>query len=48
MTERNETIKIEETEDIKINKKLWLFWVILIVVLVVWWQIAFFIALSML
>ena len=48
MTEKNETIKIEEDEDIKVNKKLWLFWVILIVVLVVWWQIAFFIALSML
>lgn len=48
MTENNEGIKIEEDEDIKINKKLWLFWVILIVVLVVWWQIAFFIALSML
>ena len=48
MTEKNENIKIEEVEDIKINKKLWLFWVILIVVLVVWWQIAFFIALSML
>jgi hypothetical protein len=48
MTEKNEDIKIEEDEDIKVNKKLWLFWVILIVVLVVWWQIAFFIALSML
>ena len=48
MTEKNEDIKIEENEDIKVNKKLWLFWVILIVVLVVWWQIAFFIALSML
>ena len=48
MTEKNEDIKIEETEDIKINKKLWLFWVILIVILVVWWQIAFFITLSML
>ena len=48
MTEENEDIKIEEDEDIKVNKKLWLFWVILIVVLVVWWQIAFFIALSML
>jgi len=48
MTEENEDIKIEEDEDIKVNKKLWLFWVILITVLVVWWQIAFFIALSML
>ena len=48
MTEKNETIKVEEGEDIKVNKKLWLFWVILIVGLVVWWQIAFFIALSML
>ena len=48
MTEENEDIKIEEYEDIKVNKKLWLFWVILIVILVVWWQIAFFIALSML
>jgi hypothetical protein len=48
MTEENEDIKIEEDEDIKVNKKLWLFWVILIVILVVWWQIAFFIALSML
>jgi hypothetical protein len=38
----------EKEEDITIDKKLWLFWVILIVVLVVWWQIAFFIALSML
>ena len=48
MTENNEDIKIEEDEDIKVNKKLWLFWVIIITVLVVWWQIAFFIALSML
>jgi len=35
----------EKEEDIKIDKKLWLFWVILIVILVVWWQIAFLIAL---
>jgi hypothetical protein len=48
MTEKNEDIIIEEDEDIKVNKKLWLFWVILITVLVVWWQIAFFIALCML
>ena len=48
MTEENEDIKIEEDEDIKVNKKLWLFWVILITFLVVWWQIAFFIALCML
>ena len=48
MTENNEDIKIEGDVDIKINKKLWLFWVILIVVLVVWWQIVFFVALSML
>ena len=48
MTGNNEDIKIEEDEDIKINKKLWLFWMILIVVLVVWWQVAFFVALSML
>ena len=46
MTEKNEDIKIEEIEDIKVNKKLWLFWVILIVILVVWWQITFLIALS--
>jgi hypothetical protein len=38
----------EKEDDIKIDKKLWLFWVILIVILVVWWQIAFFIALCML
>ena len=48
MTEKNEDIKMEEVEDIKVNKKLWLFWVILIVVLVVWRQTAFFIALYML
>ena len=48
MTEKNEDIKIEEIEDIKVNKKLWLFWVIIITTLVVWWQIAFFIALCML
>lgn len=35
----------EKEEDIKIDKKLWLFWVILIVILVVGWQIAFLVAL---
>jgi len=37
-----------EDRDLKIDKKMWIIWVILIVILVVWWQVAFFIALSML
>jgi len=37
-----------EDKDLKIDKKMWIIWVILIVILVVWWQVAFFIALSML
>jgi hypothetical protein len=38
----------EEDDDIKVDKKLEIFWVILITVLVVWWQITFLIALSLL
>ena len=38
----------EEDDDIKVDKKLGIFWVILIVILVVWWQIVFLIALSLL
>ena len=34
MTEKDEN-------ELKIDKKAWLLWVILIIVLVVWWQIAF-------
>ena len=32
-------------DDIKMDKKMWIIWVI-IVVLIVWWEIAFLIALS--
>lgn len=38
----------EEDDDIKVDKKLGIFCVILIVILVVWWQIVFLIALSLL
>lgn len=37
-----------DDNELKIDKKTWLIWVIIIVILVVWWQVAFFIALSML
>ena len=37
-----------DDNELKIDKKTWLIWVIIIVFLVVWWQVAFFIALSML
>lgn len=36
----------EDKEEIKIDKKTWLIWAIIIVLLVVGWQIAFLIALS--
>jgi hypothetical protein len=32
--------------DLKIDKKKWIIWMIIITILVVWWQIAFLIALS--
>ena len=32
--------------DLKIDKKKWITWMIIITILVVWWQIAFLIALS--
>ena len=38
----------KKDNDVKIDKKTWIIWVIIIVLLVVGWQIAFFIALSML
>lgn len=33
-------------EKLKIDKKIWIIWVIIVVLLVVWWQIAFLITLS--
>jgi len=36
----------DRKEEIKIDKKTWIIWVIIIVLLVVWWEIAFLIALS--
>ena len=36
----------KKDEDLKIDKKTWIIWVIIIVLLVVWWQIAFLITLS--
>ena len=34
-----------DDNELKIDKKTWLIWVIIIVVLVVWWQVAFLVAL---
>jgi len=36
----------KKVEDLKIDKKMWIIWMIVIVLLVVWWEIAFLIALS--
>ena len=36
----------DRKEEIRIDKKAWIIWVIIIVLLVVWWEIAFLIALS--
>ena len=36
----------DRKEEIRIDKKTWIIWVIIIVLLVVWWEIAFLIALS--
>lgn len=36
----------KKIDDIKIDKKTWIIWVIIIVLLVVGWEIAFLIALS--
>ena len=41
MTEKND-------ENLKIDKKTWIIWMVIIVILVVWWEIAFLVALSML
>ena len=41
MTEKND-------ENLKIDKKTWIVWMVIIVILVVWWEIAFLVALSML
>ena len=38
----------KDEKHLKIDKKTWIIWVIIIVLLVVWWEIAFLIALSML
>lgn len=40
--------KNKDEKSLKIDKKNWLIWAIIIVLLVVWWEIAFLIALSML
>lgn len=36
----------KKDEDLKIDKKIWTIWTIIIVLLVVWWQIAFLLALT--
>ncbi len=36
----------KKDENLKIDKKTWIIWMIIIVILVVWWEIAFLIALS--
>ena len=36
----------KKNDDIKIDKKTWIIWVIIIVLLIVWWEIAFLVALS--
>ena len=36
----------DRKEETRIDKKAWIIWVIIIVLLVVWWEIAFLIALS--
>ena len=38
----------KEDKNLEIDKKTWLIWVIIIVILIVWWEIVFLIALSML
>ena len=36
----------KKDENLKIDKKTWIIWMVIIVILVVWWEIAFLIALS--
>jgi hypothetical protein len=40
--------KDKDEKSLKIDKKNWLIWAIIVVLLIVWWEIAFLIALSML
>ena len=40
--------KNKNEESLKIGKRTWIIWAIIIVLLVVWWEIAFLIALSIL
>jgi hypothetical protein len=34
-----------DDNELKIDKKTWLIWVIIVTILVVWWQVAFLVAL---
>ena len=36
----------KKDENLKIDKKTWIIWMVIIVLFVVWWEIAFLIALS--
>ena len=40
--------KNKDEKSLKIDKRTWIIWAIIIVLLVVWWEIAFLIALTML
>ncbi len=36
----------KEDKNLEIDKKTWIIWMVIIVILIVWWEIAFLIALS--